>query len=106
MSDWLPMIVEVLALVRAGSMLLSSAVVDADVRLVVGVVRLHRGLRGADVALGGGILSLAALVEERGQGDRGEDADDQDDDQELDEREALLVLSALAKLVEHVGEPS
>ena len=53
-----------------------------------------------------GVLSLLALVEERGKGDRGEDADDQDDDQELDEREALLVLGALAKLVEHVGEPS
>ena len=42
----------------------------------------------------------------RRQGDRGEDADDQNDDQELDKGETLLVLSALAELVEHVGEPS
>ena len=42
------------------------------------------------------------LAEESGKGDRGKNADDQNDDQELDEREALLVLSARAQLVEHV----
>jgi hypothetical protein len=44
--------------------------------------------------------------EEGRKSDRGEDADDQDDDQELDEREALLLLGALAQLGEHWGCPS
>jgi hypothetical protein len=55
-----------------------------------------------DGRLGLRVLRAGALAEERGKGDRGEDADDQDDDQELDQGEALLVLGALAKLMEHV----
>ena len=70
--------------------------VGADVGLVVGVERLHRGLSLTDGRLGLGVLRTRALAEEGGQGDRGKDADDQNDDQELDEGEALLVLSALS----------
>src|SRR3954452_9748883 len=61
---------------------------DAVVRLVVGVIGLHRRRRVADEALGGRVLGLLTLAEEGRQGDRGKDADDQDDDQELDEGEA------------------
>ena len=60
----------------------------------------------ARVKLGSGILALLTLAEEGRQSDGGEDADDQNDDQELDKGETLLVLSALAELVEHEGEPS
>src|SRR6185437_8889483 len=41
------------------------------------------------------ILALLLLAEERGQSDRGKDADDEDDDEELDERKALLVVAQL-----------
>ena len=49
------------------------------------------GARVADGRLRVGVLRLRALVQERGQGDRGEDPDDQDHDHELDEREAAIV---------------
>jgi len=68
---------------------------------VVGVVRLLSGGSFTRCALGRRVLALALLVEERRDGDRGQDPDDQDHDQELDEREALLALKALAKGVEH-----
>src|SRR3954467_7883380 len=54
------------------------------------------------VGLGRGVLAFLLLTEERGQRDRGEDADDQDDDEELDQREAPLVV---ADVVQH-GESS
>src|SRR4051794_20108038 len=81
----------------------SGTIGGADVGLLVGVVGLESRLGRTGGRLGLGVLSLGALVEERGQGDRGEDADDQDDDQELDQGETLLALGALAELMKHCG---
>ena len=77
-----------------------------DVVLVVRVVGLHGGLSLTHRGLGLGVLRTLALAEEGGQSDRGEDADDQDHDQELDEREALLVLSAVRSLSSILSEHS
>src|SRR2546426_9974894 len=71
--------------------------------VVVVVVRtgLHRPLGGGDARLRLGVVSLALLVQEQGNGYRGEEADDQEDDQELDQGETLLFLDALAEPAEH-----
>src|SRR4051812_24113778 len=78
----------------------------AGVRLGVGEAGLHVGDQVARVGLRGRVLTLLTLAEEGRQSNGGKDADDQNDDQELDKGETLLVLSALAELVEHCGEPS
>src|SRR3954454_8493295 len=80
---------------------LHRGLVGRRVVLVVRVVGLHGGLNGAGTALGLGVLSLLTLVEEGGKRDSGKNADDQNDDQKLDQGETLLVLGALAELVEH-----
>src|SRR4051794_21560341 len=73
--------------------------------LLVGVARLDLRDRVTTVRLGIGVLALLLLTQEGRQSDGGKDADDQNDDQELDEREALLLVDALAELPQH-GEPS
>src|SRR3954452_17616495 len=73
------------------------------VGLVVDEAGLHLRHDVARIGLRRRVLALRALPQERRQGDGGQDADDQDHDQELDQGEALLVLSALTQLVEHVG---
>src|SRR3954454_11128695 len=75
------------------------------VRALVGVVGLHGGGGLTRRALRRRVLALALLIEERGDGDGGQDPDDQDHDQKLDEREALLAIEAIAKAVEHGGGP-
>src|SRR5437588_3292737 len=69
--------------------------------VVVGRTGLHRLGRSHASGLGLGVVALAPLVQERGNCDRGKDADDQNDDQELDQREASLFLGAMAKLPQH-----
>jgi hypothetical protein len=76
------------------------------VRVLVDVAGLHLGDGVAGSRLGSRVLALGTLAEERGQSDRGEDADDQDDHEQLDQGEALLVARAVAQLVEHEDEPS
>src|SRR5262245_62059322 len=67
-------------------------------------VRLHRRLRGADGRLGLRVASLVPLIEERGNGDRGQQAENEHDDQELDEREArLLPGHPLTELQQHLN---
>src|SRR2546421_12939942 len=82
-----------------------SGVVAGRVGLRVGVTGLDVRDRVARGGLGTGVLRLGPLAEERRQGDRGQDADDQHDDEELDQGETLLVLDALAELVQHVNPP-
>src|SRR2546430_5074423 len=67
--------------------------------------RLDGGLRRARLHLGGRVVGLALLTDERRNCDRGKDADDQDDDQRLDEGKATLVLRALAQSIQHVNPP-
>src|SRR2546421_611689 len=70
--------------------------------LRVGEARLHRRDRITCVRLGGGVLALVLLTKEGRQRDRRQDPDDQNDDEELDQGETLLVLGALAQLLQHV----
>ena len=83
-----------LAPASVGSIVVSAATVAPRVLAVGGVsgVRLHRRLRRLDRGLGLGVTRLVALVEERRNGDRGQQADDQHHDQELDQREAGFAL--------------
>ena len=69
-------------------------------------IRLHRGLRPSVRRLGLGVTSLVPLVEERRNGDRGQESQNEHDDQELDQREAGLVLRhPLSELEEHLVPP-
>ncbi len=68
--------------------------VAVDVAAVVfGGAGLHRDLSGVGVLLGLRVAGLALLVEERGQRDRGEDAEDEHDDEELDQGETGLTVT-------------
>src|SRR6185503_16570994 len=62
----------------------------ARVGLTVGEAGLDLRDGVTSVRLGGGVLALLLLAQERRQGDGGEDADDEDNDEELDKREARL----------------
>ena len=57
----------------------------------VHVVRVERDDGGTDRQLRLGVLALGALVEPRGQRDRGHDAEDEHADEQLHEREAASV---------------
>src|SRR5215210_2167531 len=71
---------------------------------VVGGVGLHRCLSRTRLLLGIGVVGLVPLVEERRDGDRGQQADDEHDDQQLDEREArLLAGHPLTELQQHLN---
>ena len=84
----------ILALLRVGSIFLSSALFRAFVAaVVVGRVRLDRDLRRVSVLLGLRVAGLFFLVEESGQRDRGQDSEDEHDDEELDQREAGLAVA-------------
>ena len=61
------------------------------VAVVLGRVRLDRGLGRTGLRLGVGVTGLVPLCEERRDGDCGQDADDEHHDQELDEGETLFV---------------
>src|SRR4051794_21557808 len=75
------------------------------VTAVVRCVGLHRGLSRAVIDLRLRVAGLVALVEERRNGDRGQQAEDEHDNQKLDEREARLALTALTELREHWFPP-
>src|SRR3954449_7260743 len=66
--------------------------VAGGVVLLVGVAGLDFRDQVTRVGLGGRVLALRPLAEERRKGDRGQDADDQDYDEELDQREAALLV--------------
>ena len=80
----------------------SWASVHARVVLRVGKARLDMRDQVARIGLRRRVLALLLLTQEGRQGDRGKDADDQNDDKELHEREAILVVRAIAQLVQHV----
>ena len=94
-----------LAPASVGSIALQNRRGGAGVRAVGGVsgVCLHRRLRGLRRGLGLSVTRLVPLVEERRNGDRGQQTDDQHHDQELDQRETRLALGPDAELVEHLG---
>src|SRR5207253_8288057 len=76
-------------------------------RVILGVskARLDLGHHVARIRLRRGVLALLLLTEEARQRDRGKNADDQDDNEELDKREALLVVRAVAQAVQHWSPP-
>src|SRR4029077_13382814 len=60
--------------------------------VVVGGAGLRRRLHRTRLYLRSRIVGLALLVQERRNGDRGQNTDDQDHNQKLDERETTLIL--------------